>query len=88
MNVEIPVAVLWGIAGYILVTTFGFIWWAATTTEQIKNLKELIGKLSLADGLYARREDVARIIGVLESRQEAIGEKFDKLKEKVDSHGG
>ena len=85
MTVEMPGEVIWGIVGYIIITTGGFIWWAATTTEQIKTLKELVKAISNADGLYVRKEDVARELGVIENRQDAMGVKLDRLKEKVDS---
>lgn len=87
MNFIIPSEVMWGIIGYILITTGGFIWWAATTTEQIKTLKILVEKISNSDSMYARKEDMARELGVIEQRQETMWEKFDKLKEKVDSNG-
>jgi hypothetical protein len=87
MNIEIPVEVMWAIAGYILVTTGGFIWWAATTSEQIKTLKDLVKSLILADGLYARKEDMVRELGVIIQRQETMWNKYDALKEKVDSNG-
>ena len=85
MNVEIPMSVVWALVGYILVTTGGFIWWAATQTADMRSLKELVRKLGDSDGLYARKEDVARELGVVEKNQEAMWEKLDKLKEKVDS---
>jgi hypothetical protein len=87
MNVELPADILWAICGYILVTTGGGIWWAATTTEQLKTLKNLVSKINETDGLYARKEDVAREMGVIERQQETLWDKYDKLKEKVDSNG-
>lgn len=69
---------------YMVGSTIGFVWWMATITEQIKTLSKLVEKMSESDSLYARKDDVARELGVIESRQEAIGIKFDKLKEKVD----
>lgn len=84
MNLEMPIQILWGLIGYVLITTGGFIWWAATTTEQLKTLKQLVGNLSEMNGLYARREDVLRELGVIERNQETMWSKFEKLKEKVD----
>lgn len=70
---------------YIIGSTIGFVWWMATITEQIKALSKLVEKMSNADGLYARKEDMARELGVIESRQATMWDKFDKLKEKVDA---
>ena len=84
---QIPWEAIEGLAVYIIGSTIGFVWWMATITEQIKTLSKLVTKMSEADGLYARKEDVARELGVIILRQETMWEKYDKLKEKVDSHG-
>lgn len=84
MNVEMPMQVVWGLVGYILITTWGFIWWAATTTQQLKTLKEMVDGLSSLNGLFAKKEDIARELGVIENNQDRMWEKIDKLKEKVD----
>lgn len=83
---NIPWEAIEGLAVYILGSTLGFVWWMATITEQIKTLSKLVEKMAQADSLYARKEDVARELGVIESRQDTMWEKFDKLKEKVDSN--
>lgn len=85
MNVEIPIQIMWGVVGYILVTTWGFIWWAATTTQQLKILEKLVSDLTTANNTFVKKEDVARELGVIERNQETMWAKFDKLKEKVDS---
>lgn len=72
---------------YIVASTIGFVWWMATITEQLKSLKDLVKSLSDNNILYARKEDIARELGVIEKRQEAMWEKLDKLKEKVDGNG-
>lgn len=72
---------------YILGSTLGFVWWMATITEQLKSLRILVTKMSEADSLYARKEDVARELGVIERNQETMWTKFEKLKEKVDMNG-
>ena len=87
MNVSIPIELMWGLCGYILITTGGFIWWAATITEQLRSLKELVKALSDGNALFARRDDMARELGVIEKQQETMWNKLDKLKEKVDSNG-
>lgn len=84
MSFEIPMQVLWGLLSYVLITTGGFIWWAATQTADMKSLKELVKKLIDSDGLYARKEDMARELGLHERQIETMWAKFDKLKEKVD----
>lgn len=86
MNVELPMQVVWGLVGYILVTTGASIWWAATTTQQLKTLREMVIAMTTANNLFARREDIARELGVIERNVETIFEKFDKLKEKVDGN--
>lgn len=84
MNITIPIGVICGLIGYILITSGTFIWWAATTTSEIKNLIGLVKRLIDDNGLYARKEDIARELGVIEKNQETMWGKFDKLKEKVD----
>lgn len=84
MNVEMPIPVLWGIIGYILVTTAACIWWAATTSQQIKTLSALVNDLTKMNSMYVRREDMYRELGVIERNQDTMFEKLDKLKEKVD----
>lgn len=84
MNVEVPMQIVWGMVGYILVTTGMFIWWAATTTQQLKTLEKMVNDLSSLNGLFAKKEDIARELGVIENNQERMWEKLDKLKEKVD----
>lgn len=84
MNVTIPMEMIWALFGYILITTGGFIWWAATVNEQLKNLKELVSAITSNNILYARKEDIARELGVIEKAQETMWAKFEKLKEKVD----
>lgn len=81
---NIPWEAIEGLVVYIIASTIGFVWWMATITEQIKTLSKLVEKMSQADGLYARKEDVARELGVLENRQQTMWDKYDKLKEKVD----
>lgn len=85
MTVNIPIELIWGLCGYIVVTTGAFIWWAATTSEQLKNLKEVVVNLANNNILYARKEDVAREMGVIELRQEKMWEKLDILKEKINA---
>lgn len=70
---------------YTLSSTVGFIWWMATMTEQVKNLTKLVEALNTNNNLYARKEDVARELGVIEKNQDTMWSKFDKLKEKVDT---
>lgn len=82
---NIPWEAIEGLFVYIVASTIGFVWWMATITEQIKTLSKLVEKMSLADGLYARKDDVARELGVLEVRQQTMLDKYDKLKEKVDA---
>ncbi len=87
MNVELPMQIVWALIGYILTTTGLFIWWAATTTQQLKTLEKLVNELSALNSSFVRREDVARELGVVERNLETLFTKFDKLKEKVDSNG-
>lgn len=54
-------------------------------TEQVKNLTKLVEALNTNNNLYARKEDVARELGVIEKNQDTMWSKFDKLKEKVDT---
>jgi hypothetical protein len=84
MLIQLPIEILWAIIGYILITTFGFIWWAATTTEQLKTLKDLVKAITDNNMLYARKEDIAREMGVIEKQIETLWVKHDRLKEKVD----
>lgn len=84
MNVTMPISIIWGIIGYILITTGAFIWWAATTTQQLKTLEKMVDQLSTLNALFAKKEDVARELGVIERNQETMWTKFDALKEKVD----
>lgn len=75
---------MWALVGYILITTGMSIWWAATTTQQLKTLREMVDKLSSTNNAFARKEDIARELGVIERNQESMWAKLDKLKEKVD----
>ncbi len=88
MSIEMPMQVIWGLIGYILISSFGFVWWAATTTQQLKTLREMVNALTVANNLFARREDIARELGVIERQVDTICTKYDKLKEKVDGHVG
>lgn len=54
-------------------------------TEQVKNLTKLVEALNTNNNLYARKEDIARELGVIEKNQDTMWSKFDKLKEKVDT---
>ena len=85
MEVQIPAEIIWGLVGYILITTGAFIYWAATTTQQLKTLQELVKDMVHNNALFAHKEDVARELGVIEGNQETMWDRFDKLKEKVDS---
>lgn len=85
MNVEVPAQIIWGLIGYVLITTGAFVWWAATTTQQIKTLEDLVKHIINSNGLFARKDDIARELGVIERNQETMWAKFDKLKEKVDT---
>lgn len=82
----IPWGAIASLAVYIIGSTLGFVWWMATITEQLRSLKELVKSLNDANGLYARKEDMARELGVLESRQETMWAKIDAIKEKVDTN--
>lgn len=81
---NLPWEAIEGAFVYVIASTIGFVWWMATITEQIKTLSKLVERMSESDGLYARKDDVARELGVIEDRQTTMWEKFDKLKEKVD----
>lgn len=70
---------------YVLGSTFGFVWWMATITEQLKSLSKAVEVMSQLNNLYSKKEDMARELGVIERNQETMWAKFDKLKEKVDS---
>lgn len=82
---NIPWEAVEGLLVYVIGSTIGFVWWMATITEQIKTLNILVTKMSNADGLYARKEDVAKELALFERQQETMWTKLDKLKEKVDS---
>lgn len=82
---NIPWEAVEGLLVYVIGNTIGFVWWMATITEQIKTLNILVTKMSDADGLYARKEDVAKELALFERQQETMWTKLDKLKEKVDS---
>lgn len=84
MNIEMPIQIIWGMVGYVLVSTGWFIWWAATTTQQLKTLEKLVNDLAGMNNSFAKKEDIAREMGVIEKNQETMWLKFEKLKEKVD----
>lgn len=69
---------------WIVGSTIGFVWWMATQTAELKALKELVKDMAYNNTLYARKEDIARELGVVEKQIETMWVKFDKLKEKVD----
>lgn len=85
---QIPWGAIITLLVYIVGSTIGFVWWMATITEQLKNLGVAVTNLSNNNILYARKEDIARELGVIEKRQETMWEKLDKLKEKVDGSNG
>lgn len=68
---------------YIVGSTIGFIWWMATITEKLNSALEKLREMGINNNLYARKEDVARELGVIEKNQETMWAKFDKLEEKV-----
>jgi len=82
---EVPWGAFITLGIYIVGSTIGFVWWMATITEQIKNLTKIIQEMSANHTLYARKEDIARELGVIERQQETLWERYDKLKEKVDT---
>ena len=85
--VNIPVEAFITLGLYIVGSSVGFVWWMATITEQLKTLKELVKTMGEMNTTYARRDDMARELGVIEKTQETMWIKFEKLKEKVDSNG-
>lgn len=83
---SIPWEAIISLAIYIIASTVGFVWWMATITEQLKSLKDLVKNITENNAFYARREDMARELGVIEKRQDTMWEKYDRLKEKVDGN--
>lgn len=81
---NIPWEAVEGLLVYVIGSTIGFVWWMATITADMKTLQGLVKEMSLNNGFYARKEDVARELGVIENNQEKMWEKLDRLKEKVD----
>lgn len=84
---NIPWEAIEGLFVYIVGSTIGFVWWMATVTADMKVLKELVRTITEHGGMYARKDDIARELGVIEKNQETMWAKFEKLKEKVDSNG-
>lgn len=84
---SIPWEALVALFIWIVGSTFYFVWWMATITADMKTLQQLVKDLSINNALFARKEDVARELGVIENNLEKVWEKYDKLKEKVDSNG-
>lgn len=82
---QIPWEAIISLSLYIIGSTIGFVWWMATITQQIKTLTDVVKEISVTNGLYAKKEDVARELGVIENNQEKMWDKIDKLKEKVDN---
>ena len=70
---------------YIIGSTIGFVWWMATITQQLKTLTETAREMSTNNGFYARKDDVARELALIEKQVETMWGRFDRLKEKVDS---
>lgn len=81
---EVPWGALVTLMIYIVGSTIGFVWWMATITTELKHLKELIKEMTVSNMHYARREDIARELGIIEKNQETMWVKFEKMKEKVD----
>lgn len=71
---------------YVIGSTIGFVWWMATITEKLNSALIKLKELSDNNAIYARREDVARELGVIEKQIETMWGKLDKLKEKVDEN--
>lgn len=84
---NIPWEALITISLYILGSTVGFIWWMATVTEKLNMALIKLKEMNDANVLYARKEDVARELAVMERQLETMWDKLDKLKEKVDING-
>lgn len=84
MSVEIPMQIIWGLVGYILVTTGMAIYWAAVMTTKLDIGLSQLKELMSMNHLYALKTDVAGELAIQERRLDTLGEKFDKLKEKVD----
>ena len=87
MNVEVPVQIIWGLVGYVMLSTGGFIWWAAVITTKLDFGLAKLKDLSNSNSLYALKTDIARELGVVEKSLETMWNKFEKLKEKVDGGG-
>lgn len=55
---QIPWEAIVSLSLYIIGSTIGFVWWMATITQQIKTLTDVVKEMSVANGLYAKKEDV------------------------------
>lgn len=81
---NIPWGALVTLTLYVIGSTIGFVWWMATVTEKLNTAISKLKEMNDSNHAYARKEDVARELGVIENNQEKMWEKLDKLKEKVD----
>lgn len=71
---------------YVVGSTIGFVWWMATMTVKLDMALVKLREMQDNNNSYARKEDVARELGVIERNQDTMWTKFEKLKEKVDSN--
>ena len=85
---SIPWEAIMSLICYLVGSTIGFVWWMATMTEQVKSLTRMVQKMADMDGIYARKEDVAKELALFEKQQESLWKKYDILKEKVDIGNG
>jgi hypothetical protein len=81
MEVSIPLNIIWGILGYIGISTAGFIWWAATTTANMQFMKDKLQYLVQQNALYATKVELAEKLSPINQSLERAWEKIDHLQE-------
>lgn len=84
---QVPWGAVMTLIIYIIGSTFGFVWWMATITEKLNSALAKLREINENNAMYAKKEEVARELGIMERNQQAMWAKLDKLKEKVDTGG-
>lgn len=84
---QVPWGAVMTLIIYIIGSTFGFVWWMATITEKLNSALSKLREINENNAMYAKKEEVARELGIMERNQQAMWAKLDKLKEKVDTGG-
>lgn len=69
----------WEIVAFALIQTGGFIWWMATTTNELKNIISLVKEIQVNTAGFAKKEDVDKEFGKIQKDVDAAHRRIDEI---------